>query len=1075
MRFKAYIPFLVLTFAFYSMSCALLFAQKAEVLFQTKQYKKAIPVYEKMLKKDSSSYVMQRLAECYYQNSNYEKSEGLWYKLLEKKQYDDTIVQRYVETLKYMGEYDRAMKTRIVWSEMKEKSWDYVLLKHQELMFLSQQEELGIVFPLQGINSRFSEFSPCISPFGLSFCSEQVPDLVEGSRSSQTEAPYLSLMYSKETVDSALFSKTKLLPSVFQHDFHAGPIAFSGDGKVAFITRVDNIKKGIKNHNKPQLFMMLEKNHKWSKAVPFEHNQTDYSYAHACLNEKGDVLIFSSDMPGGFGGKDLYISKKTGETWSMPENLGKEVNTPLDEVFPYLWQDKMLYFSSNGHNGFGGLDLFVARPKGVLWGKPQNLRQPINSKSDDFGICFKSKTLAYFSSNREGGVGKDDIYGIFFLPHADKTAEISGVYMFDKIHPAKQEKLQLLNQNGEVLALSITDESGEFTFSDVASSDFYQIKTFTANLSKDAFILLTDQQGQILEDLKPNAQGVFSFVPLPMHFGEKLSLQKVEEESFSPEGLFGRVLPKLKKDLGRGLEILILDSTDHYLFSIWTDSTGHFALHSLPKDKRYKIRLKTPLEGEIDLSDAQGLMIAKIIMDGLGKYKYQVLSKDPYTLSLLEGSDIEYNLSTSFYGKITGSRLDLNKLSVFLINDQKETIPIKIDHTGFFAIDNLPLYQGYKLAINQSTQDPLTLNILGLNSQKQAVEKLLPVAPHTYFFQSLPMEQKDEWPLLIENDKNYALTGNIFQRLSGDISHSLKIYLLNEQGETLDSTLINRYGDFLFKKLSKEKTYALKLAETDGKYELVIRDEMGREYRLEKGLQGLFMFNKLSYDKNASLFLEELPISENAAFKGLVYRKLEGDLGANLKVFLFDDRGNIIDSSWVDHLGFFEFNTLPKNKNFKLNVRAVDNDGLQFFELTSFGQIPLAADQYVLLYPWESLKNSSSVYDIIHYEFDQLEVILEDIPRLEKLVRYLEKNEKIRVEIHGHTDNKGTNEYNETLSLRRGHQIKAYLTNAGIPAQRVIVKGFGENYPLVPNFLPTGEDHPEGRSKNRRSEIYLVP
>ena len=132
---------------------------------------------------------------------------------------------------------------------------------------------------------------------------------------------------------------------------------------------------------------------------------------HPSLNYDGSRLFFTSNMPGGYGKMDIYFVDWDGTKWSDPINLGPEVNTSGNEVFPYIHDNGALFFSSTGLRGLGGLDVYMIDLSGSEWGKVINLGQPFNSKYDDFGLILdKESTRGFFSSNRNGGSGKDDIY-----------------------------------------------------------------------------------------------------------------------------------------------------------------------------------------------------------------------------------------------------------------------------------------------------------------------------------------------------------------------------------------------------------------------------------------------------------------------------------------------------------------------------------------------------------------------------------------------------------------------------------------------------------------------------------------
>ena len=224
---------------------------------------------------------------------------------------------------------------------------------------------------------------------------------------------------------------------------------FNAESTEVFITRnnFDNTKRTGKvgksedNIVKLKLYIARVDGDKWIEEQEFQYNNDEYSVGHAALSPDGNLLYFVSDMPGGFGGTDLYVSERVGGTWLAPKNLGPEINTEGDEMFPWMAEDGTLYFASTGHGGLGGLDIFRVKGEPGSWEAPKNMGAPINSPQDDFGLIRLKgdNTKGYFTSNRIGGRGSDDIYsfkdnGVFLVgvvidrkteePICDATVEL---------------------------------------------------------------------------------------------------------------------------------------------------------------------------------------------------------------------------------------------------------------------------------------------------------------------------------------------------------------------------------------------------------------------------------------------------------------------------------------------------------------------------------------------------------------------------------------------------------------------------------------------------------------------------
>lgn len=197
--------------------------------------------------------------------------------------------------------------------------------------------------------------------------------------------------------------------------FHEGPAVVSADGKTLFFTRSNyykgkQLRKGTDNVSNLKLFRaILDSSGKWADIHEFGYNGDNYSLGQPALSADGKTLYFTSDMPGGFGGKDIWSSIDNGTGWGKPVNLGPTINTPGDEMFPTV-VGGVLYFSSTAHNNMGGLDIFETHRQGDTWSEPQNMGYPVNTTRDDFGLWLdRSGSSGYLSSSRSG---QDRIYAL---------------------------------------------------------------------------------------------------------------------------------------------------------------------------------------------------------------------------------------------------------------------------------------------------------------------------------------------------------------------------------------------------------------------------------------------------------------------------------------------------------------------------------------------------------------------------------------------------------------------------------------------------------------------------------------
>ncbi|MBI5917204.1 MAG: PD40 domain-containing protein [Bacteroidetes bacterium] len=290
-------------------------------------------------------------------------------------------------------------------------------------------------------NSASDDFSPFFFKNGLVFSSERDTNPIIRRTSTWTGNPFLELYYldakqqgSKEDgCGSYTFGRPEKFSNEINTKYHDASVAFSKNGEEVFFTRNNYLdgKKGEDDAGIMRLkifYARSEGEGKWGELQSLPFNSNEYSVAHPALSADGTKLYFASDMPGGFGGMDLYVSDKESGRWGPPMNLGPEVNTEGHEIFPFVAPDGRVYFASDGHVGLGGLDIYFTESKGEgVWSSPENLGFPINTVSDDFSVIFNEDgTCGFLASDREGGVGHDDIYSF------KKTAISVEVLVFDE-------------------------------------------------------------------------------------------------------------------------------------------------------------------------------------------------------------------------------------------------------------------------------------------------------------------------------------------------------------------------------------------------------------------------------------------------------------------------------------------------------------------------------------------------------------------------------------------------------------------------------------------------------------------
>ena len=372
--------------------------QHADSYFERNAFSHAAKLYNKIILEHPDDQELQlRLADCYRMLREPHSAEQ-WYRLaLKRHQAEPEHLFSFASVLCATGKYQEATNWFTRYLALKPSDQRALAavesLKNPQLLFDSRYEVQQLPIEIPG-----AVFSPVIFNDGLVFVGEGATGSLVKKMTTWIEGPYFDLYYVPLNQDKPGFPK--YLDDRLNSVFHEGPATFFDGGNKVIITR-SAFKKGQEDTRNLQLMIAERKpNGTWTSPKKLFHHQ-DYSIAHPAITQDGKVLYFSSDKPGGFGGSDLYRSELVDGQWTDPVNAGPQINTSGNELFPSLDADGTLFFSSDGHGGLGGLEIFRADLSGTS--DPVNLGYPINSPGDDFGLVWhEDANKGYFSTDRSG-------------------------------------------------------------------------------------------------------------------------------------------------------------------------------------------------------------------------------------------------------------------------------------------------------------------------------------------------------------------------------------------------------------------------------------------------------------------------------------------------------------------------------------------------------------------------------------------------------------------------------------------------------------------------------------------------
>ena len=474
---KNHIYLLLTIVSFFSFNS---YAQKnkidaADKKYESYDYIDAIKTYEKVAEKGYKSVDMfQKIGNSYYFNAELDKA-AKWYGELFAMTSDlePEYFYRYAQSLKSIGENDKA-------NEIMEKFNQKASTDSRAKLFEKDKNYLDKIkansgrykFEDAGINSKYSDYGSSFYKNKLVFASARDTGSL-GQRKHKWSDQYFTNLYTADLGDEMKPGKIDKFSKTINSKFHEATPVFTKDGKTMYFTRNNYLdgKKG-KDGKKITLIKIYKasfENDKWINVseLPFDSDQ--YSTAHPALSPDEKTMYFASDMPGTIGQSDLFkVQINEDGSFGTPENLGKTINTEGKETFPFVSAENELYFASDGHPGLGGLDVFVSKinPDGTF-GEVQNLGDGVNSSKDDFAYLIDTNSRrGFFTSNRDGGKGFDDIYTFLETRKLKCEQELNGnVATLTTKQPLADTKISLFDSEFKLINTAVSDLNGNYTFS----------------------------------------------------------------------------------------------------------------------------------------------------------------------------------------------------------------------------------------------------------------------------------------------------------------------------------------------------------------------------------------------------------------------------------------------------------------------------------------------------------------------------------------------------------------------------------------------------------------------------------
>jgi peptidoglycan-associated lipoprotein len=459
---------------------------KADAAYDVGNYYRANELYKKKYakaKKDPlKAEIAFHLGQSYSKTNNYEEALNWYEKSVNDGNKNPEATWKYAKALANNGRYDDAI---VQYTEYKAMAPDDPNTAG-EIENCNQAKEWkenptrAVIENLGALNTKYYDFAPVKSNAtnGLFITSSRME-----STGNSTDGWYGEKffdLFSAAQDNNGKWSTPVAVESPVNSSSSDGVPYYHEKTRTLFFTRCNKLKGKEGNC---RLMMARWDGSKWSEPEFLPFTSEDFTSGHPVLSADGTTLYFASDMPGTLGGKDIFkVSWNAADSsWGTPANLGYAVNTPKDEMFPYLAEGGKLYFTSNGHAGMGGLDIFSSVNEGGSWSEATNLQYPMNTSADDFGIIFTTDKDGFLSSNRSGGLGMDDIYS-FHIPVPVFT--VSGrVYDTDTKESIAGATVELFGSDGTALSVK-TGGDGMYRYDLKAETKYKISASYTGYLTK---------------------------------------------------------------------------------------------------------------------------------------------------------------------------------------------------------------------------------------------------------------------------------------------------------------------------------------------------------------------------------------------------------------------------------------------------------------------------------------------------------------------------------------------------------------------------------------------------------------
>ncbi len=754
---------------------------------------------------------------------------------------------------------------------------------------------------------------------------------------------------------------------------------------------------------------------------------------------------------------------------------GPVINTPFNEVFPIYFNNKVFFSSDRTDMGYGALDIYYASEL-LGFQSVNNFRAPVNSAYDDFSPAFYNDSVGYFSSNRKGGIGGDDIYAFTFSPE-QVIVPITNLKIINGV-VEEGRMVDIYDEKDKLLASVRVGIAGTIQVENLKSGIVYTLKVKGIDIDQESLLAVRDRYGRLAGKFPQSAKNEFIFELLQQKDYPLDKKENIVDESEIQFEVSGKLVADEKVNV-KGIPVSLVASDGEVMSETATEDDGKFQLKGVDPTRKYTIQTGD-VDGyhEVDIYGTSGAIVQSLTPVGRNQFAY---TRQEATPSLPEGGAM---VSPNVLGTIVGEvSIEGEGMNLYDESDRKIKEPVA-DEDGFFSMGSLTALQTYRLEVPEVELGKFD-KLVVISENGDTSQTVRPFDLHSYLFQYMVYHNIDEPEEIIADYnviiRNYELGERRFR-------------LSSETNSRVDTVTCNANGELNLKNIDQNRPYTLALLgkETKGKLVMELLDNDG-QIVLGAPIEENRYF-RINFSKRNDYTIAKESLTDESVLSIGLSGHINGTAGKKEKLEIYSENDKLLGETFTSENMKFMFSEILFAGSYIIKTDMPGADRVMAVLLPGRKdslQVKRSEDGNFYINMKNPNKKAITLADgankdievsegdkfslpMVFFSFNSFFLTEESKELLKPLASLLKNNSHLRIQIYAHTDSRGAKNYNALLSQRRADAVLDYLVSKGIDPGRLSSKGLGElelTNKCADNVPCSNTEH----AANRRTEFEIMP